>query len=543
VPGFAGVVGIALSLCGAPDRPLVAEVHYDASGDDTEREFVELFNPGVVPVSLDGVRLEAGDGAGEDRWTTRWTGSAGDSIGPGARFVVGGAEVLPAPDALATLALQNGPDAVRIVWSDGVLEVVGWGGHAFAGYACGDPALDGPSGYSLARIPDDGRAGSNAIDFVPALPSPGRANRTGRDVALEAGSLAASPERPEPARPLLVRGVVWNLGLEDASPGALALEAAVAGAPFEASVVVQRPLAAGESLHLEIALPGLPPGRHRLIARVRFEGDEVSGNDRDSLDLRVGPGPLEITELQFHPERGEGEWVEVVNRSGAPLDPAAFVLSDRGEHPGTPQAGSGGLPAESLAVLVQYRAEFLARFPGATASRVWEVRPWSSLNNANGADGFADAVVLREAGGVLSDRVDYSSTGVPSGVPLERRHGGWWPSLRAEGTPLAPPVEPSPLSGTFRLAPRRLAAGTGVATLSWDLPWPRAIASLEVYDMAGRLVARPWGVFEVPARGERGWSTSGLPPGVYVVVFDAAAPDRSERRVVTEALRVVGDAR
>jgi hypothetical protein len=543
VSSFPGALAIAFSLCGAPDRPLVAEVLYDASGDDTEREFVELFNPGPVTIALDGVRLEAGDGAGDDRWTTRWTGGAGDSIGPGRRFVVGGVDVLPAPDALATLALQNGPDAVRIVWPDGVLEVVGWGGHAFAGYACGESALDAPSGYSLARLPDDGRAGSNALDFVPALPSPGRANRTLRDVALEAGSLAASPERPDPARPLLLRGVAWNLGLEDAAPGALAIEAGVADAPIEASVVVQRPIAAGESLHVEIALPGLSPGRHRLVARVRLEGDEVSGNDRDSLEIRVGPGPLEITELQFHPEHGEGEWVEVVNRSGTPLDPAAFVLSDRGGHPGTPQAGSGELPAESLAVFVQYRAEFLARFPAATASRVWEVRPWSSLNNANGADGFADAVVLREAGGVLSDRVDYSSAGVPPGVPLERRHGGWWPSLRGEGTPLAFPISQAPLGGSFRLAPRRLAAGAGVATLSWDLPWPRAIASLEVYDMAGRLVARPWGAIEVPARGERAWSASALPPGVYVVVFVAAAPDRSDRRIATEALRVVGDVR
>src|SRR4029077_16322020 len=97
----------------------IAEGLYDAAGDDTGREFVELYNLGPTALSLAGARLEAGDGSRPGRWSLRWTAGEGDSIGAGGRFVIGGSLVDPPPDALVPLELQNGPDAVRLVWPDG----------------------------------------------------------------------------------------------------------------------------------------------------------------------------------------------------------------------------------------------------------------------------------------------------------------------------------------------------------------------------------------------------------------------------------------
>jgi len=102
----------ALALCAPPSHPLIAEVFYDAVGDDTGSEFVELFNPAPIPFPLLGARLEAGDGAGPDRWTLRWTGAASDTIPPGGRFVIGGVLVSPPADAQVQLDLQNGPRTV-----------------------------------------------------------------------------------------------------------------------------------------------------------------------------------------------------------------------------------------------------------------------------------------------------------------------------------------------------------------------------------------------------------------------------------------------
>jgi hypothetical protein len=543
------VLLLALATCAPSRRPLIAEVLYDAAGDDTGFEFVELYNPTDAPLGLAGARLEAGDGSAAGRWTARWTGNAGDSVPPRGRFVVGGARVVPPPDVTVTLELQNGPDAVRVVWPDGAIEVVGWGAHEFAEYACGAPAPDVASGSSLARLPDDADLGANVLDFRAAAPSPGRANQPRRDLALVTGSLALAPEQPEPGAPAVLSGRVANRGATSVAADEAALAAdAVAGdalapgdtvAPLGTGTLADA-LAPGDTAAFALTV-ALPAGRWRLRARVALPLDEAPDNDADSLPARAGPGPLEPTEIQFHPVAGEGEWVEVRNRSDAPLDLARFTLSDRGLSRGVPAGGEGALAPESLAVLAQSREALLAAFPALDRRRVWSARPWPTLNNSDDADGVADAVVLREADGTLSRRVEYSAAGVAAGVPLELRDGGWWPAGEPAGTPLAPPRALAPLARRFAFAPRRLAAG-GTATLGWDLPWPRARVRLDLFDLAGRRVARPLAEFAAPPRGERAWSAAGVPPGLYVTLARARPEGAGEWIVERGALRLEGSA-
>src|SRR5439155_1326536 len=83
---------------------------------------------------------------------------------------------------------------------------------------------------------------------------------------------------------------------------------------------------------------------------------------------------------------------------------------------------------------------------GLDSARVWQVKPWAALNNSNDSTGIADAVALREADGTPCERVPYSASGVPSGVPLELREGEWRPSRAPLGTPLAPPRTLAPLA-------------------------------------------------------------------------------------------------
>src|SRR6185312_5935970 len=96
-------------------------------------------------------------------------------------------------------------------------------------------------------------------------------------------------------------------------------------------------------------------GRQRIDCRVLVAGDERPSNDADSLWARVGPGPLAITEIQFHPAHGEGEWIEVRNRSREPLALEAFTLSDRSGTRGKIREGGAPCRPESLAVLAQDR--------------------------------------------------------------------------------------------------------------------------------------------------------------------------------------------
>ena len=538
---------LVLALCSPPSRPLIAEVFYDAVGDDTGFEFVELHNPTRAPVALAGLTLEVGDGAGPGRWTARWTAGVADSIPAGGRFLIGGARVTPSPQVVVQLDLQNGPDAVRIVWPDGAIEVVGYGTLALGEYFCGAPAPDVPAGQSLARVPDASDLGSNAQDFRAATPSPGAANRPGRDASLLEGSLSLTPEQPAPGGEAALAGTVVNHGAELIADRELELrvsESRMGGEAELTSSFVDRQLMPGDSAGFHISLPGLGAGKRVLRVRARLAGDETPANDADSLPVRVGPGPLEISEIQFHPAAGEGEWVEVRNRSAADVAVAGFTLADRRGAPGAPSGGEDSLAPESLAVLAQDRIALLARFPALAAARVWEVKPWASLNNSNDSTGVADVVTLRERDGTPCERVAYSAAGVPAGVPIERRaDGGWGIASDPGGTPLAPPRALPPLAGRFALSPRRVRGSSAPASLAWQLPWPRGRIAVDLYDLAGRHVSQVLPETAVAGRGERAWSTGELPPGLYVMVLLARGESEGATLTATQPLRVEGGTR
>ena len=507
-----------LVTCSPAGRPILAEVLYDATGDDTGREFVELFNPAATAAPLAGLRLEAGDGAGAGRWTLRWTGTARDTMAPLARFVIGGALVSPAPDAIATLDLQNGPDAVRLVWPDGAIEVLGYGLPLAAEYFCGAPAADAPAGFSLARTPDDADHGSNAADFVPAMPSPGAPNQVQIDVALERGSLALIPAQPGGGAPSRLSCTLVDRGELALAAGAANVSVGEGGAPLAAAIAPS--IAAGESVRVALDLPGLAEGRHVLAAHVVVAGDQRASDDADTLVIRVGPGPLEITEIQFHPAAGEGEWVEVRARGPDRAALSEFALSDRTASPAALPASAPTLARDEYALLCQNRAALLSKFPALDASRVVAVAPWAALNNADDDSGLADAVTLRGIDGLPCDRVEYSAHGVPAGEPIELGPLGWGLDSEPGGTPLAPPRQLPPLASRFSVTPRRVTSGE-TPMLGWMLPWPRARLTVEVFDLAGRRVSRDSGHL-VSARGES--PLAALPgPGVYLVAFHAVA--------------------
>jgi len=543
---------LAAAACSPAGRALVTEVYYDAIGDDTGYEFVELWNPTPDPIALNGVRLEAGDGAGPGRWTLRWTGSAADSVAAGARFVVGGAQVSPAPQRIVSLDLQNGPDAVRVVWSDGTTEVVGYGTHTHPEYFCGAPAADVPSGFSLARVPDGADSGGNAADFRAAIPSPGRANQARRNLAVPSGSLAIVPAWPGPGEPIRLSGRLANAGADTIGVGELSvsvevepLDPAEAGAGPTAMAVtppVLGPLVLlpGDTLAFEHPLDPLPAGRHRVWLIATAPGDEVPSDDRDSLRFRVGEGPLAVSEIQFHPADAEGEWIEVRNRSGYSLDLDTYTFSDRGTARGVPRDGFGALPPESLAVMAQDRLALLAAFPALAPERVWEVSPWAALNNSDDSTGIADQVVIRDADGLVAERVGYHAGGVPAGVPLEWREAAWQVALDPRGTPLSPPRALPPAARRFDLAPARVPGRGGVVNLAWALPWARARVRADLYDLDGRRVAELMPDLGVAGRGTRELRLEGLAPGVFWVVLESRAETGGGRATDARPLRVTG---
>jgi hypothetical protein len=526
--------------CAPAAHALIAEVLYDAIGDDTGREFVELYDPLEIPVPLAGLRLEAGDGAGPGRWSLRWTGVPGDTIRPHARFVIGGALVVPAPDALATLDLQNGPDAVRLVWPDGTIEVVGYGGLAEPEYFCGAPAADVESGQSLTRVPDDADLGSNALDFRAAIPTPGRANQPALDLGVVSRSLATSVARPAHGEPVTIRGRLANRGRVATTTGAARVTAGwrVGGGTVWVISAPLRPLAPGDTTDYQLTPGVLPDGKVTLLARIELAGDEDPDDDLDSLRVRAGPSPLSLTEIQFHPADDAGEWVELVAWDRSPVDPNHYTLADR---TGTTATASGGRvvePGERI-VFAQHRERLLVAHPALDTTRVLIAAPWPSLNNTNAADGIADVVTLAEPDGTSCDEVAYSAAGVPADVPVERVDDTHWGAGVPGGTPLEPPRAPPALVGRFEAHPARIVAGETRGHLAWQVPWSWCSLTVRAFDLAGRDAGIALPRAERSGHAETEWDPSMLPPGVYLLVLEAEAESGGGAVSATTAIRIV----
>ncbi|MGM5488735.1 MAG: hypothetical protein ACQESG_07330 [Nanobdellota archaeon] len=138
---------------------LISGVNYNPTGADDGHEWVEIHNDGDA-VSLANVTLETGNGVSEDSWTWEWTGGT-EVLGKDEYLLIGEEAVVPTPDIVTNLDLQNGPDGVR-VRGPAFEDVVGWGEHQFSEYYEGSPAPEdeGP----LVRTGAD--SDDNSVDFA-----------------------------------------------------------------------------------------------------------------------------------------------------------------------------------------------------------------------------------------------------------------------------------------------------------------------------------------------------------------------------------------
>jgi len=195
---------------------VINEVDYDTPGTDSA-EFIELKNPGAVPVPLAGVHLVLANGGNNGAYGDFDLSSLG-TIAPGQYAVVGAPTVLQLPDggSLASLGvltadlgalegsstgqnlLQNGsPDGVALVDSDMrvVLDALSYAGSMTASQL---PGLgpDGGAGLanlvegtrtlvkdnntdagSLCRVPDGTDTNDASVDWhFCTVPTPGFAN-------------------------------------------------------------------------------------------------------------------------------------------------------------------------------------------------------------------------------------------------------------------------------------------------------------------------------------------------------------------------------
>ena len=406
---------------------LLNEVLYDPDGPDEGFEFVELWNPDSTDVPLEGISIEAGDGARPGSWSLIYTGAAGDSARPRRAFLV--------PGSALRAAIQNGPDALRLTRAGVVLDLLGYGALTAPELYRGAPAADASSGESLARVRDGVDTGSNAADWAAEPePSPGRANHPDVRLTIARGSAALTPEVPWPGEQALLRVTVRNRGLLAIDAPRWRVEARIrAAADAEADTTwPQVPaaicpgfsIAPGESVIAHCALPVPANGRFDVRVTLRDLGtagpEEATVADTAVILTRSTAGPLVVNEIAFR-DRGAGEWVELLAREEVP-DLGELTLSDaggraygvdRGPAPRGAREGDLFVLAESPALLRTAYALPESLVLGCRGG-------WPSLNDTGGEDGFADLVRVLDARGIPSDAVPYRGDYTERGGSIER---------------------------------------------------------------------------------------------------------------------------
>lgn len=430
---------------------VINEILYDPEGPDRGAEWVEIHNTGPWPATLEGVALEAGDGAGPGRWTRTWEGGPGEWIDAGGWCIVGGPWHGRAACSPGVLDLQNGPDGVRLVREGLELDRVGWGELAEREYCEGNPADAVGSGKSLARCEDGRDTDDNHTDFAEASPTPGGWNHPARN-------LAVSLRRPGPPIPLpattgRIRAVVR---LENRGSDAVALE----GIRFfidGRQVPVDPdwppdPLAPGSALEREVSLdPAGDVGLHTWTCLVRWGGDLVSEDDADTLSGWVGPSVLRISEIAPRPRPGGTEWIELESAAGmASVD--GWSLCDGS---GTRLVLHGGehLPAGARVVVAR---DSLAAAAAGFVPAPWN-GAWPTLNDTATRGEGADTLWLANPAGLVTDWAVYGATDAEDtwirlpGAPVDAGLDAW---ALAGGSPGGTPGGPNPPgSSTMALPP------------------------------------------------------------------------------------------
>lgn len=513
-----GLAFLMLPRLAAADL-LLNEILYDPPGADAGREFVEILNAGSMPAALDGVVLEAGDGARPGVWRVVWQALAGQ-LDPGAFLVIGGDSVRVARERL-TADLQNGPDALRLRRGDVVLDRVGYGELTAADLFERRSAPD-VANASLARRVDGDDTDDNAADFIASAPTPGRRNTPWIDLVLQVEP--PDPRRAWPGRLLVARARIVNRGVHAASAWTLAATVAtVVGEPGRdpwslgtaQSMVVPAlapVLLPGDSTQVELAWTGLP-GLAAFEVRVGAAADEDSTNDVARAFVRVGSGDVILNEILFAPAAGAPEWIELWNRGRQAIDLTGWTLADGGGRRTALEPSRLLLPnAYALAAADTTDIPF-------DAVRI-AVRPWPALNNTDGEDGFADDLVLRDAAGIVQDALRYRAADGVRGRSLERltpdadvRGLLWAPSKDGQGA-----------------TPGRANSGAGLPRARLDVqctPNPFSPNNDGRDDALGIVVEVPAGasgwrlrVFDLDGRARATLAADRLGPGPRHVVWD-----------------------
>ena len=175
-------------------------------------------------------------------------------------------------------------------------------------------------------------------------------------------------------------------------------------------------LASGDSITASTIMNSLPSGNYQIISKVLYTPDEKPENNQLIKTFNVFPpgsnyNDVVINEIMYAPSTGEPEWVELINRTSAPINLKKWKFSDAASSV-TIINTDKFIPANGFIVLTADSS--ILNFYNVPSEIIRFSLP--ALNNTG------DAVVIKDSLGVLIDSLSYlpSWGGNTGGKSLER---------------------------------------------------------------------------------------------------------------------------
>lgn len=301
-------------------------------------------------------------------------------------------------------------------------------------------------------------------------------------------------------------------------------------------------LSPGENDTLSCLIGPFQSGTHNLIAAIDWEYDEYSENDTLNFSITISfigetilisefmPDPFDINTL----DNSISEYIEIYNTGVDSICINEWHISDNNTAKPVEIFHQNLLPPHKYFIVASDSSIF--NFPCVNYLNTVVLHNFPSLNNSE------DAIFITDPTGKVIDSLQYNATWkITKGISLERIYfnnpnfySNWRASVSSFGgtpgsensvaitTPLKKPgikAEPNPFSPD----------GDGIddeVAFQYQLPFPTAKVTLEIYDLAGRLIYRPAHNLPTSSEGAIYWNGESkygkrARIGMYIVRFSA----------------------